>query len=159
MTLSNISAFTITLLNMIHDFIIHFHTSFPNALYQFMTWLPHAPLSLLSFTTTSLYALIFNIFLSIRTLKLFLFLETLLAPVLLVALSEIIVDWLKHAFITKFNQIKPNVYLKFRESLCRDLATWGDKIDLKPSSSLSSLSSTRPEVSQNFGIYFRIVGL
>ncbi|KAI9357358.1 eukaryotic membrane protein family-domain-containing protein [Zopfochytrium polystomum] len=45
----------------------------------------------------------------------------LFGPVLMVYATEILVDWLKHAFITKFNQIRPSVYSRFSDSLCRDL--------------------------------------
>ena len=31
------------------------------------------------------------------------------------------VDWLKHAFITKFNHIRPTVYERYTDVLCRDL--------------------------------------
>ncbi|KAJ3214400.1 hypothetical protein HK099_006892 [Clydaea vesicula] len=51
----------------------------------------------------------------------------LVTPGLLVLITEVIVDWLKHAFITKFNLIKPNIYTKFRDSLCRDLCYRGDE--------------------------------
>ena len=37
--------------------------------------------------------------------------------------SEMIVDWLKHAFITKFNHIRPSVYERYTDVLCRDLAS------------------------------------
>ena len=37
-------------------------------------------------------------------------------------LSETLVDWLKHAFITKFNHIRPSVYERYKDVLCRDLA-------------------------------------
>jgi hypothetical protein len=37
--------------------------------------------------------------------------------------SEMLVDWLKHAFITKFNHIRPSVYERFTDVLCRDLAS------------------------------------
>ncbi|KAJ3285938.1 hypothetical protein HDU79_006931 [Rhizoclosmatium sp. JEL0117] len=48
--------------------------------------------------------------------------QTLLYPVLAVLGTELLVDWLKHAFITKFNQLKVSVvYKKYRETLCRDL--------------------------------------
>ncbi|CAG8549729.1 4016_t:CDS:10 [Ambispora leptoticha] len=47
--------------------------------------------------------------------------ETLLTPVFIVMASELLVDWLKHAFITKFNQIRPSVYDKFVDVLCRDV--------------------------------------
>jgi len=38
-------------------------------------------------------------------------------------LSEALVDWLKHAFITKFNHIRPSVYERYKDVLCRDLAS------------------------------------
>ncbi|KAJ3031423.1 UNVERIFIED_CONTAM: hypothetical protein HDU68_004113 [Siphonaria sp. JEL0065] len=48
-------------------------------------------------------------------------------PVLAVLGTELIVDWLKHAFITKFNQLKVGVvYKKYRETLCRDLVVGMD---------------------------------
>ena len=40
-----------------------------------------------------------------------------------VMLSETLVDWLKHAFITKFNHIRPSVYERYKDVLCRDLAS------------------------------------
>lgn len=40
-----------------------------------------------------------------------------------VLFSELIVDWLKHAFITKFNHIRPSVYERYTDVLCRDLAS------------------------------------
>lgn len=47
---------------------------------------------------------------------------TISYPVLTVILSEMLVDWLKHAFITKFNHIRPSVYERYTDVLCRDLA-------------------------------------
>ena len=41
----------------------------------------------------------------------------------LVLVSEIVVDWIKHAFITKFNDISPDVYRRYRAILSKDLAT------------------------------------
>jgi hypothetical protein len=43
-----------------------------------------------------------------------------LNPFLLVLGSEMLVDWLKHAYITKFNQTKPEVYGKFLDVLAKD---------------------------------------
>ena len=37
-------------------------------------------------------------------------------------LSEQVVDWFKHAFITKFNHIRPSVYERYMDVLCLDLA-------------------------------------
>ncbi|KAH7108105.1 eukaryotic membrane protein family-domain-containing protein [Auriculariales sp. MPI-PUGE-AT-0066] len=48
---------------------------------------------------------------------------TVLSPVMSVMLSEVVVDWLKHAFITKFNHIRPSVYERYTDVLCRDLAS------------------------------------
>lgn len=52
-------------------------------------------------------------------------LETAFAPVCIVLGSECLVDWLKHAFITKFNHIRPAVYGRFMDVLCRDLVVTG----------------------------------
>ncbi|KZT26850.1 DUF747-domain-containing protein [Neolentinus lepideus HHB14362 ss-1] len=46
---------------------------------------------------------------------------TISYPVLTVLLSETLVDWLKHAFITKFNHIRPSVYERYTDVLCGDL--------------------------------------
>ncbi|KAF2744109.1 DUF747-domain-containing protein, partial [Sporormia fimetaria CBS 119925] len=43
-----------------------------------------------------------------------------LNPFLLVLGSEMLVDWLKHAYITKFNQVKPAIYDKFWDVLAKD---------------------------------------
>ncbi|KAL0088417.1 eukaryotic membrane protein family-domain-containing protein [Phycomyces blakesleeanus] len=48
-------------------------------------------------------------------------LNTLMTPVVMVIASELMVDWLKHAFITKFNQIRPSIYGKYTDILCKDL--------------------------------------
>ncbi|KAG9316514.1 DUF747-domain-containing protein [Chiua virens] len=48
---------------------------------------------------------------------------TISYPVVTVLISEMMVDWLKHAFITKFNHIRPSVYERYIDVLCRDLAT------------------------------------
>ena len=42
---------------------------------------------------------------------------------MLVLASEMVVDWIKHAFITKFNDISPDVYRRYRAILSKDLAT------------------------------------
>lgn len=43
-----------------------------------------------------------------------------LGPFLIVLGSEMIVDWLKHAYITKFNNVKPNIYGRFLDVLAKD---------------------------------------
>ena len=57
----------------------------------------------------------FNVFPFISTVS------RTLNPVLTVLLSELLVDWLKHAFITKFNHIRPALYGRFMDVLCYDL--------------------------------------
>lgn len=44
-------------------------------------------------------------------------------PVLVVMGCEMLVDWLKHAFITKFNHIRPSVYERYTDVLCLDLSS------------------------------------
>ncbi len=48
-------------------------------------------------------------------------LQILMLPLVMVVGTEVIVDWLKHAFITKFNLVKPDVYKRYFHSLCKDL--------------------------------------
>jgi len=48
---------------------------------------------------------------------------TISYPVLTVMISEMLVDWLKHAFIIKFNHIRPSVYERYTDVLCQDLAS------------------------------------
>ncbi|KAI9762436.1 MAG: hypothetical protein M4579_000412 [Chaenotheca gracillima] len=43
-----------------------------------------------------------------------------LGPFLLVLGSEMLVDWLKHAYITKFNNTKPSIYGRFLDVLAKD---------------------------------------
>ncbi|KAI8384826.1 eukaryotic membrane protein family-domain-containing protein [Radiomyces spectabilis] len=47
--------------------------------------------------------------------------NALMTPVVMVIASELMVDWVKHAFITKFNQIRPSIYGKYVDLLCKDL--------------------------------------
>lgn len=44
----------------------------------------------------------------------------LLSPFLLVLGSEMLVDWLKHAYITKFNATSPRVYSRYLDVLAKD---------------------------------------
>jgi hypothetical protein len=43
-----------------------------------------------------------------------------LGPFLIVLGSEALVDWCKHAYINKFNNIKPNIYGRFLDVLAKD---------------------------------------
>ncbi|XP_062523321.1 transmembrane anterior posterior transformation protein 1 homolog [Corticium candelabrum] len=60
-----------------------------------------------------------------------------LIPILFgVMASEFVVDWIKHAFILKFNNINSNVYKDFRRSLAKDVVIHrrnmapGDQLDV-----------------------------
>lgn len=46
----------------------------------------------------------------------------ILPDAVMVLLAEFLVDWVKHAFITKFNDISDEVYTEYRASLAYDLA-------------------------------------
>jgi hypothetical protein len=46
-----------------------------------------------------------------------------LSPFLIVIGIEMIVDWIKHAYINKFNNIKPNLYSRILDILCKDYYT------------------------------------
>ncbi|EAU91148.2 DUF747 family protein [Coprinopsis cinerea okayama7 len=48
---------------------------------------------------------------------------TISYPVVMVLGCEMVVDWLKHAFITKFNHIRPSVYERYTDVLCLDLSS------------------------------------
>ena len=41
--------------------------------------------------------------------------------------SELVVDWIKHAFITKFNNISPDVYPLFTQSLKTEMLDTSNK--------------------------------
>ncbi|KAI5778391.1 eukaryotic membrane protein family-domain-containing protein [Geopyxis carbonaria] len=44
----------------------------------------------------------------------------LMGPFFMVIGSEMLVDWLKHAYITKFNNVRPIVYERFLDVQCKD---------------------------------------
>lgn len=46
--------------------------------------------------------------------------EQVIGPFLLVLGSEMLVDWIKHAYITKFNMTKPAIYGRFLDILAKD---------------------------------------
>ncbi|KAJ9144104.1 Eukaryotic membrane protein family [Pleurostoma richardsiae] len=46
-----------------------------------------------------------------------------LSPFLIVIGSEMLVDWIKHAYINKFNNIKPNFYSRILDILAKDYYT------------------------------------
>ncbi|ODV87995.1 hypothetical protein CANARDRAFT_183748, partial [[Candida] arabinofermentans NRRL YB-2248] len=47
----------------------------------------------------------------------------LMGPMFIVIGSEVLVDWLKHAYITKFNRIKPQIYNRYMRVLATDYIT------------------------------------
>lgn len=51
--------------------------------------------------------------------------ERILSPVLFVLMSEMVVDWLKHAFISKFNHVRASVYGRFTDVLAKDVLLAG----------------------------------
>jgi Eukaryotic membrane protein family len=55
-----------------------------------------------------------------------------LGPFLVVLGIEMLVDWLKHAYVTKFNDTQPAIYSRFLDLLARDYYTqaFGDRHDL-----------------------------
>lgn len=57
-----------------------------------------------------------------------------LSPFLIVIGSEMLVDTIKHAYVTKFNNIKPNFYGRILDILCRDYYT---NVSLAPSPPVS----------------------
>ncbi|EJS43958.1 YER140W [Saccharomyces arboricola H-6] len=53
----------------------------------------------------------------------------LCGPMVSVVGSEVIVDWAKHAYITKFNRIRPQIYDKFYYIIYRDYSTRTHKLE------------------------------
>ncbi|OLY78387.1 Endoplasmic reticulum membrane protein 65 [Smittium mucronatum] len=74
-----------------------------------------------SFGTSELFPRYFYQLFSFESLQLDFLLNRVLIPVLLVIGTEILVDWVKHAFISKFNWFRPYLYTKYGDILCRDL--------------------------------------
>lgn len=58
-------------------------------------------------------------------------LDRVLVPFGMLVGSEVVVDVLKHAFVTKFNAISPNVYAIYSETLISDLVS-KDGLDQSP---------------------------
>ena len=63
---------------------------------------------------------------------------------LLVLGAEFFVDWLKHAFITRFNEVSAEVYKDYTISLAYDLATTKQKHVSRHYVLFSILSLTKP---------------
>lgn len=52
----------------------------------------------------------------------------MLTLIILIFISEIFVDWIKHGFITKFNGISPDEYQKYCSVLANDLITGNNAV-------------------------------
>ncbi len=68
---------------------------------------------------------------------------------LLVFVAEIFVDWFKHAFVTRFNEISFEVYEDYSISLAYDLASSKLKSVWNPIQFINQIKFN------NIGIYFR----
>jgi len=69
--------------------------------------------------------------------------QAVFSPAVVVLISECFVDWLKHAFITKFNHIRPAVYGRFIDVLCKDLVVGAGRQDHEPFVDQSPVVSRR----------------
>lgn len=81
-------------------------------------------IELSSASSSSLFSFLpasFSLSLTLPSLPTLSLLQTIFSPAIIVLISECFVDWLKHAFITKFNHIRPAVYGRFIDVLCKDL--------------------------------------
>ncbi|KAJ2554668.1 hypothetical protein EV175_002517 [Coemansia sp. RSA 1933] len=58
----------------------------------------------------------------------------IITPILMVLGSEILIDWIKHSFVTKLNWIRPEVYSHYIGILSRDLACpkSGSRVSIRP---------------------------
>ncbi|EOD29369.1 hypothetical protein EMIHUDRAFT_353305, partial [Emiliania huxleyi CCMP1516] len=65
---------------------------------------------------------------------------------LMICVCEIMVDWIKHAFVTKFNRMRPDVYAKFTRILCADTAASATTQEREPLA--NSLSHCLPSAAR-----------
>ncbi|KAJ3260473.1 hypothetical protein HK103_000615 [Boothiomyces macroporosus] len=70
---------------------------------------------------SSISSSFYNSIIAILNSNQFTLVQIIIGPAVVVYGTEIMVDWIKHAFIVKFNGISPKVYQRYSESLCRDL--------------------------------------
>ncbi|EFP81512.2 hypothetical protein PGT21_002847 [Puccinia graminis f. sp. tritici] len=80
--------------------------------------------------------------------------EKIFTPVIVVMLSEVLVDWLKHAFITKFNHIRPSVYGRYIDILCKDLV--GDHKIVRVEDSMRDDEDIKPFVDKSPAVSRRL---
>jgi Eukaryotic membrane protein family len=67
--------------------------------------------------------------------------------------SELLVDWCKHAFVTKFNHIRPSVYGRFMDVLCLDFVKDGKEVSPPKTEIDSRLLSTRVQQSHEGWVF------
>ncbi|KAI0243465.1 hypothetical protein L0F63_006859 [Massospora cicadina] len=72
--------------------------------------------------------------------------DLLLSPAVLVLMCEVLVDWAKHAFITKFNHIRPSVYGRYLDLLCKDIVSLPSRAEPK------ALVDQSPAVARRMGL-------
>lgn len=100
-------------------------------------------IELSSSSTSSLFSFLpasFSLSLVLPALPTLSLLQTIFSPAIIVLLSECVVDWLKHAFITKFNHIRPAIYGRFIDVLCKDLVVGEGRRESQVRSSSPSFS-------------------
>lgn len=71
----------------------------------------------------SMFSTLPTSYININVLPSFSVFHRIFTPAIIVLVSEMLVDWLKHAFINKFNHIRPAVYGRFIDVLSKDLIT------------------------------------
>lgn len=69
----------------------------------------------------SMFSTLPTSYINISVLPSFSVFHRIFTPAIIVLISEMLVDWLKHAFICKFNHIRPAIYGRFVDVLSRDL--------------------------------------
>ncbi|KAI9632300.1 eukaryotic membrane protein family-domain-containing protein [Dioszegia hungarica] len=78
-------------------------------------------------------------------------LDSILSPVFFVVVSEMAVDWLKHAFITKFNHIRASVYGRFADVLAKDVLAAGNLGEKRKGRNHPLLLDQSPLVARRLG--------
>ena len=113
-------------------------------------------IELSSATSASLFSFLpasWSVSLALPTLPSLAMVQLIFSPAVVVLISECFVDWLKHAFITKFNHIRPAVYGRFVDVLCKDLVVGAGRQDHEP------FVDQSPQVSRRLGFAALPLGL
>jgi hypothetical protein len=75
-----------------------------------------------------------------------------LSPFFFVLGSEMVVDWIKHSYISKFNNVKPAVYQRYLDVLAKDYYTNVSMITKGLKTLLTFIGIRQPEPCQAFGL-------